>query len=157
MIWCRVDNRLVHGQVVEAWLPYLGASFLVVANDAVAGDYLQRQIMQLAIPARINAFFSRIAELPLLLKDLETAHEKGLILFADCADVWRAVQGGFKPTVLNVGNLHYGPDKKQVCTHVALSQGDAECLDRLKSLSVNLDFRCVPDDLPQVEDWNAPV
>ena len=35
--WVRIDNRLIHGQVIEAWLPYTGASVLVVANDE-AGD-----------------------------------------------------------------------------------------------------------------------
>ncbi|MCX5823214.1 MAG: PTS sugar transporter subunit IIB [Deltaproteobacteria bacterium] len=30
----RVDNRLVHGQILEAWVPFLKASCIVVADDA---------------------------------------------------------------------------------------------------------------------------
>ena len=41
-MWFRVDNRLVHGQVIEAWLPYTGARHLVVANDELATDFLRQ-------------------------------------------------------------------------------------------------------------------
>ena len=53
MAWFRIDNRLVHGQVIEGWLPYLNAGHLIVANDALALDELQQQIMRLAIPGRV--------------------------------------------------------------------------------------------------------
>ena len=43
MTWFRVDNRLVHGQVIEGWLPHLAAKHLVVANDAFASDLLRQQ------------------------------------------------------------------------------------------------------------------
>ena len=44
-MWFRVDNRLIHGQVIEGWLPYTGAAHLIVANDALAEDLLRQQIM----------------------------------------------------------------------------------------------------------------
>ena len=52
-MWFRVDNRLVHGQVIEAWLPYTGARHLIVANDELAADALRQQIIELAVPQRI--------------------------------------------------------------------------------------------------------
>ena len=52
-MWFRVDNRLVHGQVIEAWLPYTGAKHLVVANDELAGDVIRQQIIELAVPHRV--------------------------------------------------------------------------------------------------------
>ena len=33
MFWVRVDNRLIHGQVVEAWVPFMGARHIIVGND----------------------------------------------------------------------------------------------------------------------------
>ena len=44
MLWFRVDNRLVHGQVIEGWLPYVAARHLIVANDAMSADLLQQQV-----------------------------------------------------------------------------------------------------------------
>ena len=54
MTWFRVDNRLVHGQVIEGWLPHLAAKHLVVANDAFASDLLRQQIAELAVPEDVD-------------------------------------------------------------------------------------------------------
>lgn len=43
----RIDNRLVHGQVGVAWSSSLGANLLLVADDGVAQDPLQQQIMSM--------------------------------------------------------------------------------------------------------------
>src|SRR5439155_1215011 len=50
----RVDNRLVHGQVLEAWLPALDATAILVADDEAAGNVLARSAMTLAIPPGVK-------------------------------------------------------------------------------------------------------
>ncbi|WP_418730975.1 PTS sugar transporter subunit IIB, partial [Desulfovibrio sp.] len=57
MLWFRVDNRLVHGQVIEGWLPYVAARHLIVANDAMSADLLQQQIVSLAVPEQVAIHF----------------------------------------------------------------------------------------------------
>lgn len=50
MTFVRIDNRLVHGQIIETWLPFTRARTIVVANDELAADPLRQEIMSLAIP-----------------------------------------------------------------------------------------------------------
>ena len=57
----RVDNRLVHGQVLEAWLPALDAHGILVADDEAAGNVLARSAMSLAIPPGVVFEVLRIA------------------------------------------------------------------------------------------------
>ena len=66
-MWFRVDNRLVHGQVIEAWLPYTGARHLIVANDELAADALRQQIIELAVPQRILTHFIPVHDLAITL------------------------------------------------------------------------------------------
>ena len=63
-MWFRVDNRLIHGQVIEGWMPYTGARHLVVVNDELAGDFLRQQIMTLAVSRHIQVHFVRLEDLP---------------------------------------------------------------------------------------------
>lgn len=153
MIWFRIDNRLIHGQVIEAWLPYTRAKRLVVCNDELAGDMLRQQIMLLAVPSRITVDFVSLDSLAASLKTRKPEEEKTLVLFADCADARKVYDAGVRFTSLNIGNVHYAPGKRQVCSHVALSDADAACLRNLESLDVELDFRCVPNDAADVTDW----
>jgi len=153
MTWFRIDNRLVHGQVVEGWLPYFDATELVVVNDKLAGDELQQQIMQLAIPGRIRVSFVPFCQVKSLYDHLESKGISALYLLANCRDVLRLIEAGVAVPVLNVGNMHYGQGKKHLCAHVAVSEEDLHCLQSLRADGIKLDFRCIPTDVPVVVEW----
>ncbi len=149
-MWVRIDNRLVHGQIIETWLPYTHAKNIIVANDAVAGDDLQKQIMSLAIPQSVNCSFCSVDDLNDMAMALRDGNGSTIILFSSCADVRRALDSGFRFSTVNIGNIHYGPGKKQISPSVALSSDDESCLHYFKGQGIELDFRCVPNDPVQV-------
>lgn len=153
MIWFRIDNRLIHGQIIETWLPYTRAKHLIVCNDVLSRDELRQQIMLLAIPSRIQTSFVSPSSLPRLLEGHTGDNNRTLVIFADCRDATAAYNAGVHFTSLNVGNLHYGPGKRQVCEHVALSEDDEACLRSFAETRVTLDFRCVPNDIVDITDW----
>jgi PTS system mannose-specific IIB component len=152
VILVRIDNRLIHGQIIETWIPYTGAKYVVVANDELAKDLLQQEIMSLAIPQTVDSSFVSVEhladEVEQLLAHTDTAEI--LVLFSNCPDVKRAFDSGFGFKVLNIGNIHYKPGKKQVSPSVALSGEDESCLRQLFRKGIELDFRCVPNDPIQV-------
>ncbi len=149
-VFVRIDNRLVHGQVIEAWLPYTGARAIIVVNDELALDDLQQEIMSLAIPQSFSSFFVSVDGLPDVLRDISDHVETALVLFSSCLDVRRAFEKGFSFPILNVGNLHYAPGKRQLSPSVAVNSEDESCLRFFLQKGVDLDFRCVPNDPVQV-------
>jgi PTS system mannose-specific IIB component len=152
VFWVRIDNRLVHGQIVETWLPHIKARGLVVANDELADDPLRQEIMSLAVPGRIKLVFCAVDSLTRCIQDHFRTPESDniLVLFASCLEARRAYDKGFHFQVLNLGNIHYASGKNQICPHIALSGEDESCLSYLTSRGVDLDFRCVPNDPVQV-------
>ncbi|AAS96111.1 PTS sugar transporter subunit IIB [Nitratidesulfovibrio vulgaris] len=153
MFWYRIDNRLVHGQIIEAWLPYTGATRLLVVNDALASDDLQQQIISLAIPGRVEVRFLRVDELKAVVTAGGAGRVETLVLVANCGDARRLHDAGVQIGVLNVGNLHYSPGKKQLCAHVAVSDEDEGCMRYLQRGGIELDFRCVPNDPVEIKGW----
>lgn len=146
-MWVRIDNRLLHGQVIENWLPYIRAKYILVVNDELAKDNLQQEIIKLAVPGSIEIEFASLKQ----LKDkTHKIKKETLVLFATCQDARIAFEQGFSFGILNVGNLHYSPGKKQVCDHIALSKEDISCLRYLIKKGVSLDFRCVPNKPVQI-------
>ena len=152
MLWFRIDNRLVHGQVIEAWLPHIRAKVLVVANDELAADELRQEIMSLAVPSDVSFVCCAVADTPAVLRRVfrENTSQHVMILFASCADARAAHMGGLTFSLVNIGNLHYGPGKEQVCEHIALGPEDRSCLRYFKEHDVEIDFRCVPTATPKV-------
>ncbi|MFH1913998.1 MAG: PTS sugar transporter subunit IIB [Pseudomonadota bacterium] len=152
MTLVRIDNRLIHGQIIETWLPYTGATMVIVANDHVADDILQQEIMSLAIPQTIASTFVEVEAVVETLAGLGATQDRVdiMVLFSNCADARRAFDCGFAFEVLNIGNVHYSPGKRQISPSVALSTDDEGCLRHLSRKGVTLDFRCVPNDPVQV-------
>ncbi len=153
----RVDTRLIHGQIVEAWLPFLDVRHVVVANDTLVQDVLRQQIMCLAIPHRVQIHFMGLTELPQFLQ--KTACEKCLVLFESIADLhalmlfYTAQQmlTPMPPVELNVGNLHYGEEKKELFPHVYVSDAEWQMLwDLAKKFP--LDFRSIPSEKARTLD-----
>lgn len=146
MFWVRVDNRLIHGQVVEAWVPFMGARNIIVGNDDLAQDELQQEIMSLAIPRAVESAFLSIDALASDAHLSGPERDSTLLLFSTCLDVRRAVEKGLKLSILNIGNLHYSQGKRQISPSVSLGPDDEACLRFLQDRGIELDFRCVPND-----------
>ncbi len=149
MTWFRVDNRLVHGQVIEGWVPHLATEHLIVANDAFASDFLRQQIAELAVPENVDIHFVELEELAEVLKKCGSST---LVLFEDCRDARRACDAGVAMETLNIGNLHYAPGKTQLLPHIAVSEDDREDLRRIKEKNVVFDLRRVPTEHVRAAD-----
>lgn len=145
MQWVRIDNRLVHGQIIEVWLPYTDAEYLLVVNDDLARDPLRQQIISLAVPDSVRICFMTLAQLGDMLAG-RVADGNIFILVADCADALALHEMGLVMTDLNVGNLHYAPGKRRILPHVAVSEEDLANLKKLEQCNVRLDFRCTPTE-----------
>ncbi len=153
MFWARIDNRLVHGQVIETWIPFTGARVMVVANDNLAQDVVQQEIMSLAIPNGVQPYFVAVEDIADFMRSLSRSvgRSEVFVLFASCCDASRALAKGLRFTSINVGNLHYGPGKRQILAHVALSTEDERCLRDFLRQGIELDFRCIPSESIQVK------
>jgi len=146
MHFVRIDNRLVHGQVIETWLPHTRAQMIVVVNDELAGNMLRQEIMSLAIPDGVEIVFLPVCKVTAFLSGSARQDMDALILFSSCADARTAFESGYGFTCVNLGNLHYAAGKKQICPHVALSKEDETCLQFFTQQGVKIDYRCVPGD-----------
>ena len=109
--------------------------------------------MRLAVPKRVQVRFVAVERAPAALASLEQHGDTALVLLENCTDAVRLLELGVDMESLNVGNMHYGQGKRQICTHVAASSEDLDCLRLLRRQGVPLDFRCVPEDVPTLEDW----
>ena len=144
---------MVHGQVIENWLPYANVKMIVVVNDELANDEVQQTIIQLAIPQGIQLVFTFVENVLTTLDNYFTDNMSGnvFVLFASCGDAKKAYDQGLDFNCLNIGNLHYDSDKIQICEHIALSEEDKKCLRFFEENGVQLDFRCIPNQTINVK------
>ncbi len=142
----RVDNRLIHGQVVEAWLPHLKVSRVVVADDEAASSPLVRAAMALAVQSAIEVQILPLAQVD--FAGISKDPVKTLVLLRDVAAVPFAQAHGLKVEELNLGNVHFGTGRRQVSPSVFLAESELQALQRLAGEGVRVEARAVPAEKP---------
>lgn len=144
----RVDDRLIHGQVVAIWLKALNAKRIVIVDDRTARDEFLREVITLAAPSGV----------PVEVLDLEAGTERVRALAADPEPVFVLMrsplvalhlrQAGVEFPLLNVGGLGAGPTRKPLYRNISASPEEREAMRRLESMGTTVELRIVENDRP---------
>jgi len=142
----RVDSRLVHGQIIETWLPFLKATRIVVVNDEVAGSFFRETVIRMAVPREAEVLIYGVDEFG--SSDITRQNEsvRTIVLFSGVSDVARAWAAGFRFKTLNIGNLYSENCKLQCSTSVCLADEDMAHIRFLLDSGVSVEMRSVPSD-----------
>jgi mannose/fructose/N-acetylgalactosamine-specific phosphotransferase system component IIB len=145
----RVDNRLLHGQILEAWVPRLGVERIVVADDDAAASPLARAAMLLCLPPSLSAEVSPIRKLNYAA--LAAGRKVTLLLFREVTTLQEAVAAGLTPSLVgkvNLGNVHYSSGRLPVTPSVFLSGEEIAAVQALAAMGFEVEARAVPSDAP---------
>lgn len=144
----RIDDRLIHGQVVEGWMPRISSTCVVVACDRVARDFIQRSVMELAAPARMKVVIDEVGRVVERINGHEFDADQVLLLFASPDDMLRAMEMGLQCDKLNVGGLHYRPGSRQIADALCVEACDVKAFAALVEKGVHVYFQPLPDERP---------
>jgi mannose/fructose/N-acetylgalactosamine-specific phosphotransferase system component IIB len=142
IVLSRIDSRLIHGQVIEAWLPHLVVKRVVVADDLAAGDPLTQAAFELAVPPDVELVTTRVAQadFPRFARD----GVRTLLLFRTVHDAVVARAHGLPDGPLNLGNIHAAPGKVAVSRSVFLDSVETAALGDLKASGMQVTIQAVP-------------
>ena len=146
LVLTRIDNRLIHGQVLEAWVPYVQANCIVVANDIIASNPLKKLMMKASVPSRMRVEIGTVDDIVRLLLTDTLDDYRVLLLFGTPAEALRAYRMGLSYQHLNLGNLHADNGKERFSCTVFLDVTDRDDLESLDRAGIKITARCIPAD-----------
>lgn len=144
----RIDDRLVHGQVVLGWIPFLKADLVLVASQAAAQDPVQVTLMSLALPAGVALEVLAPAQAARHPGLSAADKRRVLVLVPGPREAIELVEAGVPLSRVNVGGMHYTAGKVQLGKAVFLSAEDKEALRELSRRGAALEGRALPGDAP---------
>lgn len=146
MVLVRIDDRLIHGQVVENWMKFLKINHVIVVNDFVANDRMQKNLFSMAVPDHAKISILTITQAKEAILNGQFEGDKAMLLLVSPQDVLNLINKGVRIKEVNVGGMHYSPDKKQILKAISVSKEDIQAFQELDKLGVHLEARMVPDD-----------
>lgn len=143
---CRIDDRLIHGQVATVWAKESKAERIIVCSDQVAKDEIRKSLLLQVAPPGIKVNVVTIDKAIRVYNNPKYANDKVFYLFTCPQDVLRMVEGGVPIKSLNIGGMAYKEGKEQITKAISVDASDREAFKKLHDLGVELEIRTVATD-----------
>jgi D-glucosaminate-specific PTS system IIB component len=134
---CRVDYRLVHGQVAATWIKKLNVNRVVILDDQTAADKFMVQVMGMATPGtKISAY--SIEDGVKNFTENQFGPGRILVIFREVKDAFAAYEKGFTFDSLNVGQVPMQEGRRRAVGTICLSDDEYDMLSELSSKGVEV-------------------
>lgn len=145
IVLLRLDERLIHGQVVVGWGGPLHADRLVVADDEIAGSAWEQELYCLGVPPEMEASFVTVAEARARLPEWRGGAKRVIVLLRDVPSLARLGEGGaLEGDEVNLGGVHHAEGRKRVLPYLHLGPGDRDTLRGLGAAGARVSARDLP-------------
>jgi mannose/fructose/N-acetylgalactosamine-specific phosphotransferase system component IIB len=148
VLW-RVDDRLVHGQVVIGWGRPLDLDRIVLVDDEVRQSPWEQELYRIAAPAEIHMDFLSAVEAAGQLRGWDASRERVLVLvgtIGTAAELLRRSPGVLSR--LNLGGIHAGPGRTERLRYLYLSDEELAMLQRMAERGLEVSAQDVPTSRP---------
>lgn len=149
IVLCRVDSRLIHGQVMTKWVNQSQANKIVVVSDELAEDDFMLEIYLLSAPAGVKVECYSKSEAVSKWKEDQFGSGRVLLLLPNLDSMKEVYERGIEVSEIQVGGLGGGPGRKVVFQNITLDNHDVDTLKYFQEKGVKMIFQTIPEDLPQ--------
>lgn len=141
----RIDDRLIHGQVVVGWGQPLELRFIVLVDDEVAASEWEQELYRMGVPPEMTVYFTTVSDAASLLATCDGNPAPGIVLVADIGTMERLVDAApGQVRAVNVGGVHHAPGRTGRLRYVFLTPAEEQALRDLAARGVSVTAQDVP-------------
>lgn len=140
----RIDDRLIHGQVVVGWGQPCNLGFLVLVDDAVVNSDWEQELYRMGVPPEMDLFFDSVDSAARRLGEYRADARNGLLLTGDVATMAALQAKVPELDVVTIGGIHHKEGRVPRLRYVFLTPGEEQELRALAARGVTI----VAQDLP---------
>ncbi|GFZ33999.1 hypothetical protein CSC2_45250 [Clostridium zeae] len=141
----RLDDRLVHGQLINNWCTYENITEIIVVNEEVANNDIRKTFIEISVPEDIKIIFCSTKE-ALEIYQEECEYEDVIMVFGNPFEILEFIEGGGKIDSLNIGGMSFKKDKEKISTTFYLDNEEIEVLKKIANYNVEVEIRILPTD-----------
>lgn len=145
LLLSRVDDRLIHGQVVLGWGRPLGLERIVLVDDQVAANEWEQELYRMAVPAGIEVEFLPVASAIARLSDWRRDPTRMAVLTGDIESM-AALHRADQETMhrINLGGVHHRPGRTERLPYLYLTDAELAALQALAAAGAEVSAQDVP-------------
>lgn len=152
--FCRIDDRLIHGQVATVWSKVTGCNRIMCVSDEVAKDELLKKLLLQVVPPGLKGYVIPVDKAIEAYKNPKYNSFKTLFLFTNPTDVVRAVKGGIPFKSVNLGGKCFKDGDTLISQAVSVNAQDVAAIKELVGMGIEVEMRKLVND-PKVDAMDA--
>jgi PTS system mannose-specific IIB component len=142
----RIDDRLIHGQVIAVWCRHQHFTRILIADDDVASDQFMSTVLKLAAPTGLDVDVLSLEDCVASLTTDTPDRATTMVLVKSPEAARRLHDGGVRFDSLNVGGIGGGAGRTNVFRNIALSPDDFSALQYLAGEGVRVTLQTLPGE-----------
>lgn len=142
----RIDDRLIHGQVIAVWCKHRPFDRIVIADDGVAADAFMQEVLSLAAPPGLRVDVFSIQDSVAALNADKSHWETTMVLLKTPLAAQQLYDGGLEYRALNIGGIGSKPGRKNIFKNIAASEEEIAILKHLMDEGVEITLLTVPGE-----------
>lgn len=142
----RIDDRLIHGQVIAVWCKHQPFNRIVVVDDEVGADPFMQQVLSLAAPPGLEVTALPVSDGVRVLKEDPSRWKTTMVLMKTPQTAKRLYEEGLEFKALNVGGMGSKPGRKNIFKNTAASPDEIATLKDLMDKGVKITLMSVPGE-----------
>ena len=151
IVGCRIDGRLIHGQVANLWTTKLNVSRIMVIDDEVAQNDIEKSGFKLATPPGVKLSILPVAKAAENILAGKYDSQRLFIVARKPDRFLGLVEAGVPLETLNVGNMSQSDETRPITRSINVVDADVEAFHKLAEKGVKLTAQMVPND--PIEDF----
>jgi mannose/fructose/N-acetylgalactosamine-specific phosphotransferase system component IIB len=140
----RIDDRLIHGQVVVGWGQPLDIRLLVLVDDVVASSEWEQELYRMAVPPEMEIRFESVESAAAAHADFAADKRKSIVIVADIQTMQRLAARVPEIRNVNIGGLHHRAGRSQKLRYLFLTVDEEKLLRDLAESGITVTAQDVP-------------
>lgn len=146
IVLTRIDDRLIHGQVMTSWVQFTGANRIVIVDEGVSKDKFIKSVISMSVPSGIKLDICDIESGSELLKGEPNEKEKVIVLCKHPDTIYALLEKGVTLKELNVGGMGANVGRGKLYKNISASSEEIETFKKIMNKDVKVTIRIIPDD-----------
>lgn len=148
IVLCRIDDRLIHGQVVTSWVKQTGGNRILVIDDPLTKDVFMQKILKAAAPPSITVEVLTVTDAACVLKEAPLANEKIIILVKTPMTLEKLIGEGVTLEKIILGGIGAKEGRKKFNRNVSASEEEVASMKRIMGKGTSMFYQLVPTESP---------
>ena len=140
----RIDDRLIHGQVVLGWAKPLKSERILLCADEVSQSEWEKELYSTCVPDHLKTLVCNVDETATILASEIHPEDKTIVLVKEPRVVMDIVNKGYVPGSINLGGLHFSDHRKKYLSYIYLNDEEKNQLHWLLDKGIQIYCQDVP-------------